>query len=112
MSGKLWEFDLTSYIINGFALLKDRHIPFFFLCKQIFQESAKKMNYWLIHPTPVGSKKGSNPIQSIKLVKVNGAVLSISTSEDSKYFAVGSDQGYVSFCFYFSSSYTSFILFL
>lgn len=43
----------------------------------------------------VGSKKGSNPIQSIKLVKVNGAVLSISTSEDSKYFAVGSDQGYV-----------------
>lgn len=42
-----------------------------------------------------GSKKGSNPIQSIKLVKVNGAILSISTSEDSKYFAVGSDQGYV-----------------
>ncbi|CAN4078591.1 unnamed protein product [Withania somnifera] len=42
-----------------------------------------------------GSKKGSNPIQSIKLVKVNGAVLSISTSQDSKYFAVGSDQGYV-----------------
>ncbi|XP_009590622.1 uncharacterized protein [Nicotiana tomentosiformis] len=43
----------------------------------------------------VGSKKGSNPIQSVKLVKVNGAVLSISTSQDSKYFAVGSDQGYV-----------------
>ncbi|XP_070024076.1 uncharacterized protein [Nicotiana sylvestris] len=42
----------------------------------------------------VGSKKGSNPIQSVKLVKVNGAVLSIS-SQDSKYFAVGSDQGYV-----------------
>ncbi|CAN4083583.1 unnamed protein product [Withania somnifera] len=42
-----------------------------------------------------GSKKGSNPIQSIKLVKVNGAVLSISISQDSKYFAVGSDQGYV-----------------
>ncbi|XP_019233700.1 PREDICTED: uncharacterized protein LOC109214258 isoform X2 [Nicotiana attenuata] len=42
-----------------------------------------------------GSKKGSNPIQSVKLVKVNGAVLSISTSQDSKYFAVGSDQGYV-----------------
>ncbi|KAF3634910.1 putative high mobility group B2 protein-like isoform 1 [Capsicum annuum] len=42
-----------------------------------------------------GSKKGSNPIQSIKLVKVNGAVLSISTSQDSKYIAVGSDQGYV-----------------
>lgn len=42
-----------------------------------------------------GSKKGSNPIQNIKLVKVNGAVLSISTSQDSKYFAVGSDQGYV-----------------
>ncbi|KAJ8567715.1 hypothetical protein K7X08_019923 [Anisodus acutangulus] len=43
----------------------------------------------------VGSKKGSNPIHSVKLVKVNGAVLSISTSQDSKYFAVGSDQGYV-----------------
>ncbi|XP_024991055.1 uncharacterized protein LOC112525245 [Cynara cardunculus var. scolymus] len=42
------------------------------------------------------SKKGSNIIQNVKLVKVNGAVLSISTSHDSKHIAVGSDQGYVS----------------
>lgn len=42
------------------------------------------------------SKKGSNIIQSVKLVKVNGAVLSIVTSHDSKYIAVGSDKGYVS----------------
>ncbi|KAJ9540847.1 hypothetical protein OSB04_027353 [Centaurea solstitialis] len=42
------------------------------------------------------SKKGSNIIQSVKLVKVNGAVLSICTSNDSKHIAVGSDQGYVS----------------
>ncbi|KAD7479141.1 hypothetical protein E3N88_02277 [Mikania micrantha] len=42
------------------------------------------------------SKKGSNIIHSIKLVKVNGSVLSVITSHDSKYIAVGSDQGYVS----------------
>ncbi|KVI08715.1 hypothetical protein Ccrd_012912 [Cynara cardunculus var. scolymus] len=42
------------------------------------------------------SKKGSNIIQNVKLVKVNGAVLSISTSHDSKHIAVGSDQGYFS----------------
>ncbi|XP_076882068.1 uncharacterized protein LOC143530409 isoform X1 [Bidens hawaiensis] len=42
------------------------------------------------------SKKGSNIIQSVKLVKVNGAVLSIITSQDTKLIAVGSDQGYVS----------------
>lgn len=42
------------------------------------------------------SKKGSNIIQNVKLVKVNGAVLSISTSNDYKHIAVGSDQGYVS----------------
>ncbi|KAL4577786.1 hypothetical protein LXL04_013900 [Taraxacum kok-saghyz] len=42
------------------------------------------------------SKKGSNIVQSVKLVKVNGAVVSITTSHDSKHIAVGSDQGYVS----------------
>ncbi|KAI3794329.1 hypothetical protein L1987_36958 [Smallanthus sonchifolius] len=42
------------------------------------------------------SKKGSNIIQSVKLVKVNGAVLSVITSHDTKHIAVGSDQGYVS----------------
>ncbi|KAJ0468608.1 putative transcription factor WD40-like family [Helianthus annuus] len=42
------------------------------------------------------SKKGSNIIQSVKLVKVNGAVLSVTTSHDAKHIAIGSDQGYVS----------------
>ncbi|KAI7738388.1 hypothetical protein M8C21_008451, partial [Ambrosia artemisiifolia] len=42
------------------------------------------------------SKKGSNIIQSVKLVKVNGAVLSLITSHDTKHIAVGSEQGYVS----------------
>ncbi|CAI9264769.1 unnamed protein product [Lactuca saligna] len=34
------------------------------------------------------SKKGSNIVQSVKLVKVNGAVVSITTSHDSKHIAV------------------------
>lgn len=42
------------------------------------------------------SKKGSNIIQNVKIMKINGAVLSIVTSHDSKHIAVGSDQGYVS----------------
>ncbi|KAF9607948.1 hypothetical protein IFM89_003868 [Coptis chinensis] len=43
------------------------------------------------------TKKGSNNIvQSVKLVKVNGVVLSINLSIHSKHIAVGSDQGYVS----------------
>lgn len=42
------------------------------------------------------SKKGSNIVQNVKLVKVNGAVLSIICSHDIKHIAVGSDQGYVS----------------
>ncbi|KAK4393902.1 hypothetical protein Sango_1861000 [Sesamum angolense] len=43
------------------------------------------------------SKKGSNHIiRRIKVVKVNGAVLSINTAETLKQLAVGSDQGYVS----------------
>ncbi|KAL8472511.1 hypothetical protein ACS0TY_029019 [Phlomoides rotata] len=42
------------------------------------------------------SKKGSNHIiRRIKVVKVNGAVLSISTTENLKQIAVGSEQGYV-----------------
>ncbi|KAH7849902.1 hypothetical protein Vadar_024735 [Vaccinium darrowii] len=43
------------------------------------------------------SKKGSNHIvQSLKLVKVNGAVLSIAVNFSSRRLAVGSDLGYVS----------------
>ncbi|KAK4416885.1 hypothetical protein Salat_2514000 [Sesamum alatum] len=43
------------------------------------------------------SKKGSNHIvRRIKVMKVNGAVLSINTTENLKQLAVGSDQGYVS----------------
>ncbi|GFP88150.1 syntaxin-binding protein 5 [Phtheirospermum japonicum] len=47
---------------------------------------------------PLGSsKKGSNHIiRRIKVVKVNGSVLCISTTENLKQLAVGSDQGYVS----------------
>ncbi|PIA46731.1 hypothetical protein AQUCO_01500343v1 [Aquilegia coerulea] len=42
-------------------------------------------------------KKGSNQIiQSIKLIKVNGAVISIDVNNHSKHLAVGTDQGYVS----------------
>ncbi|XP_027078958.1 uncharacterized protein [Coffea arabica] len=40
------------------------------------------------------SKKGS-VIQSIKLLQVNGAVLFINSSQNAKYLAVGTDQGYV-----------------
>nr|GMC65920.1 uncharacterized protein LOC109167710 isoform X1 [Ipomoea batatas] len=43
------------------------------------------------------TKKGSNQIiRSLKLLKVNGAVLSITMNPNSKSFSVGSDQGYVS----------------
>ncbi|KAA8547593.1 hypothetical protein F0562_004022 [Nyssa sinensis] len=43
------------------------------------------------------SKKGSNHvIHSVKLVKVNGAVLSININRSSRQLAIGSDQGYVS----------------
>lgn len=52
---------------------------------------------------PGSSKKGGNIVQNVKLVKVNGAVLSIITSHDSKHIAVGSDQGYVRYQFSFSS---------
>ncbi|GER26234.1 transducin/WD40 repeat-like superfamily protein [Striga asiatica] len=46
---------------------------------------------------PGSSKKGSNHIiRKIKAVKVNGAVLCITASDDMKQLAVGSDQGYVS----------------
>ncbi|CAK7355561.1 unnamed protein product [Dovyalis caffra] len=41
-------------------------------------------------------KKGSNHVQSVKLMKVNGSVLSISISPSSGHLAIGSDQGYVS----------------
>lgn len=42
------------------------------------------------------SKKGSNYIQSLKLVKVNGAVTSINMQCWSKHLVVGTGQGYVS----------------
>ncbi|KAL3630160.1 hypothetical protein CASFOL_023144 [Castilleja foliolosa] len=48
-------------------------------------------------PFQGSSKKGSNHmIRRIKVVKVNGSVLCISTSDNLKQLAVGSDQGYVS----------------
>ncbi|KAL6559585.1 hypothetical protein OROGR_004702 [Orobanche gracilis] len=39
------------------------------------------------------SKKGSSVVRRIKVVKVNGPVLSISATGDLKQFAIGSDQG-------------------
>ncbi|KAL5538587.1 hypothetical protein UlMin_045509 [Ulmus minor] len=43
------------------------------------------------------SKKGNNHIiHSIKLIKINGSVLSINISPNSKHLAIGTDQGYVS----------------
>ncbi|XP_048230318.1 uncharacterized protein LOC8281313 isoform X2 [Ricinus communis] len=43
------------------------------------------------------SKRGNNHIiQSIKLMKVNGSVLSMNVSHNSGHLAVGTDQGYVS----------------
>ncbi|KAL1536891.1 hypothetical protein AAHA92_29467 [Salvia divinorum] len=42
------------------------------------------------------SRKGSsNIIRRVKVVKVNGAILSITTTENLKQLAIGSDQGYV-----------------
>lgn len=41
-------------------------------------------------------KKGSNYVHSVKLMKVNGSVLSINISPSLVHLAVGSDQGYVS----------------
>ncbi|PON82737.1 Guanine nucleotide-binding protein, beta subunit [Trema orientale] len=44
-----------------------------------------------------GTKKGnSHVIQSIKLIKTNGAVVCMNISHSSRHLAVGSDQGYVS----------------
>ncbi|KAJ9146863.1 hypothetical protein P3X46_029081 [Hevea brasiliensis] len=46
---------------------------------------------------PGSSKRGNHHIiQSLKLVKVNGSVLSMNISHNSGHLAVGSDQGYVS----------------
>jgi WD40 repeat protein len=47
--------------------------------------------------TQGSSKKGNSQIiSSLKLIRVNGAVLSITTSHNLKHLAVGSDLGYVS----------------
>ncbi|KAL3525173.1 hypothetical protein ACH5RR_013545 [Cinchona calisaya] len=43
-----------------------------------------------------GVSKKSSIVHSIKLLKVNGAVLFINSSHNAKHLAVGSDQGYVS----------------
>ncbi|KAK7262765.1 hypothetical protein RJT34_30345 [Clitoria ternatea] len=44
-----------------------------------------------------GTKKGTDHIiQSVKLVKINAAILSINIDHSSKHLAVGSDQGHVS----------------
>lgn len=51
---------------------------------------------------PGSTKRGRNRIfHNIKLVKVNGAVLSIDESRSTEHLAIGSDQGYVSFFFFF-----------
>ncbi|KAL2904507.1 Aspartate--tRNA(Asp/Asn) ligase [Bienertia sinuspersici] len=43
------------------------------------------------------SNKGKNNlIQSVKVIKVNGSVLSFSLNSSSKYLAVGSEQGHIS----------------
>ncbi|KAG2695171.1 hypothetical protein I3760_07G002500 [Carya illinoinensis] len=43
------------------------------------------------------TKKGNNHIiQSVKLIKINGSVLSMNMSHSSRHLAVGSDQGFVS----------------
>ncbi|XP_024025786.1 uncharacterized protein LOC21390484 isoform X2 [Morus notabilis] len=43
------------------------------------------------------TKKGNcHIIDSIKLIKINGAILCMNINQDSKHLAVGSDQGYVS----------------
>ncbi|KAM3709989.1 hypothetical protein ACJW31_02G216300 [Castanea mollissima] len=46
---------------------------------------------------PGSAKKGNNHIiHSVKLIKINGSVLSMNISCSSRHLAVGSDQGYVS----------------
>lgn len=40
-----------------------------------------------------GTKKGSS--HSVKVIKVNGAILSLNISQTSRHLAVGSDQGYI-----------------
>ncbi|KAE8010739.1 hypothetical protein FH972_007078 [Carpinus fangiana] len=46
---------------------------------------------------PGSTKKGNNHvIHSVKLIKINGSVLSMNISYSSRHLAVGSDQGYVS----------------
>ncbi|XP_051141095.1 uncharacterized protein LOC127258338 isoform X2 [Andrographis paniculata] len=41
------------------------------------------------------SKKSSQYVRRVKVIKVNGAVLSINATENMKQLAIGSDQGYV-----------------
>jgi hypothetical protein len=52
------------------------------------------------HPLAGSTKKGNNHIiHNVKLIKINGSVLSMNISYSSRHLAVGSDQGYVSLQF-------------
>lgn len=49
-----------------------------------------------------GSKKGnSHIIHSVKVMKVNGSIISLNMNRNSQHLAVGSDQGYVNSLFPF-----------
>lgn len=61
---------------------------------------------------PGSLKKGSNYVHSVKLMKVNGSVLSINISPSLVHLAVGSDQGYVSFFSFLSFSMALFLVYL
>lgn len=65
-----------------------------------FEVSSYQVSVYFIMVIPGSSKKGSSMIRRIKVVKVNGAVLSITTAGNLKHLAIGSDQGYVSFFTY------------
>lgn len=41
-------------------------------------------------------KGNSHIFHSVKVIKVNGSILSLNISQTSRHFAIGSDKGYVS----------------
>lgn len=74
---------------------------YYMWCLCNYSKAASECKFFL-YGSPGSSKKGNNNIiRSIKLVKVNGAVLSIHAAQNLKQIAVGSDQGYVRFTFFF-----------